>query len=141
MYDFSGNRDNELPPIRNLFGSLRVLGSVALWRTMTPGRRAEISNPLMFLFGDTWSRVQWEMNIGPAFCDDLDKYHKTDVYTMYVMPNEKYLLEYVDTITLNSCREYLKKERARRRENQKVLKELFTEEAEDKTEAEKEKTT
>lgn len=97
---------------QNLFGSVRVLTSVARWATMKPERKKEISNPLFYLFGDTWSRVEWEFLVCPFITRTYTRerpLEKVDVYKMYVQPNAELLLAMVENITKSSAEKYLRK--------------------------------
>lgn len=97
---------------QNLFSSVRVKTSVARWATMNPERRKEISNPLFYLFGDTWSRVEWEYLVCPLITMTYKRerpLEKVDVYKMYVQPNAKLLLAMAENITKSSAEEYLRK--------------------------------
>lgn len=97
---------------QNLFGSVRVKTSVARWATMKPERQKEISNPLFYLFGDTWSRVEWEYLVCPLITRTYQRerpLEKVDIYKMYVQPNAKLLLTMAENITKSSAEEYLRK--------------------------------
>ena len=100
------NFDGELEQ-HNLFGFVRVLDSVAVWRTRKLTKRMyQRDNALNFCFGDVRGRVQYEMSVSPPFKDG--KEHKVDVYMMYVEPNKDLLFDMIQKISVNSCREWLK---------------------------------
>lgn len=111
VWDFNAGKIKDY----NLFSSLRVLSSIAIWRTMPEEQREErVSDPVAFCFGDTWGRIEWEFsidkdgNMGSPFQEDG---MKTDVFSHYVLPNEGKLMKMVNSVSENSCRLFLKKER------------------------------
>lgn len=98
------NSDSVQPA--NLFNSIRVLDSVALWKTK-PAIRERVSSPLFFLFGDTASRFEWELGVAPdgsLHAPFTDNTTKTDIYNLYVVPNESVLLSMVDEVSVRSAR-------------------------------------
>lgn len=103
----------------NLFNFSRIKWSVARYRTMSKKERASIENPLMFCFSDVWSRCEYEMIISQfPFKDAQELYdtgEKVDIFTLYVEPNAKLLIEMVNNVSVSSCREYIKAERKRLR--------------------------
>lgn len=109
------NKGGRLEP-SNLFDSMRVLRSVALWktdsRTHTGSLTGEPRDILSWCFGDTRGRREHEWIVSPwAGGDDSDEGEKVDVYEMYVLPNRKILTKIVDEISVNSCRKWLKEHR------------------------------
>lgn len=118
VWDFTTGKVKEV----NLFSSQKVLSSIAVWRTMTDEERESVTtDQTAFCFGDTWGRVEWEFsvdkdgNIDAPFQDwsknDLSGYKKTDVFSYYVLPNEKKLMKMVRSASRRSCELFLKKER------------------------------
>lgn len=105
MYDFNSNEFD----CENLFGSVRVLLSIALIRTRKDliAKYKDIDDVIMFCFGDTKSRVEYEMGICPVFRDE--DFEKVDVYYMYVEPNKRLLYDMVMNFSVASCRRVLKK--------------------------------
>ena len=98
----------------NLFALSGVKDSVARWVTMTPVQRARITDPLMFLFGDVWSRTQFEWMVGPWPYEDgmlVENCEKVDVFKMYVLPNKGLLMDLVSRVTITSAKRYIKRER------------------------------
>lgn len=95
----------------NLFGSIRVLTSVALYRTK--GDKLQLDDPFSFIFGDARSRCQYEFVISPWV--GLGEEQKVDIFSMYVEPNKKYLMSLVDQVSISSCRKFLAEERKRRK--------------------------
>lgn len=93
----------------NLFGSLRVLHSIAIYRI----RKEELENdtwlgdnfdPLRFCFGDLRGHVEYEMQVGGAFEDETNK---LSLYEMYVEPNAEYLMNLVNSVSIESCEKWL----------------------------------
>lgn len=93
----------------NLFGSVRVLRSIALLRTdkYLSERYTDIDSVIGFCFGDTMHRVEWEMGIQPVFHDD--RVEKVDVFYMYVEPNKQLLYDMVMNFSIASCERVLEK--------------------------------
>lgn len=101
-YNFNTGRFEE----HNLFGSMRVLRAIATYRTH--GKELEKSpsfNPLMYCFGDLWGHVEYEMMVQGIFNDNSVK---MSLWDMYVVPNAQLLMEMVNSVSVNSCREWLK---------------------------------
>lgn len=93
----------------NLFGSMRVLRSIAIYRT----RKDELENddwyrdgfdPLRFCFGDLDGHVEYEMQVGGAFEDETKK---MSLWDMYVVPNADLLLSMVNNVSIESCERWL----------------------------------
>ena len=103
--------DRREPTEYNLFDFSRVKTSVARWVTMKPSERDEISNPLLFLFGDVWSRTEFEFMMCPWPFEKDEKISesgiKVDTYRMYVLPNAKLLLDMVNRVSKSSAQKYL----------------------------------
>lgn len=95
----------------NLFGSIRVLISVALYRTK--GDKLQLDDPFSFIFCDTRGRCQYEFVISPWAGDGEEQ--KVDIFSMYVDPNKKYLMSLVDQVSISSCKKFLAEERRRRK--------------------------
>ena len=93
----------------NLFWSARVLRSIAVYKTQKESLEKSYDNldVLHFCFGDTEMRHEYEIFIKGAFDEDYKLY---DVYKMYVEPNRDYLLELVDKISVQSCKDWLEKD-------------------------------
>ncbi len=97
---------------QNLFGSVRVKTAVARWAIMTPIQRLNFTNPLFYLFGDTWGRAEWEFLTCPLITTTYKRerpLEKVDVYQMYVQPNAKLLLEMASSVSKRSAEQYLKR--------------------------------
>lgn len=105
-HDF--NSDKFVP--HNLFGSVRVLWSIAKFRTdkwiVNEYKDKPLEDKIRFCFGDTWGRCEWEFGISSLFNEEVNK---TDVYTMYVLPNKKLLYNMVMNFSIASCKRVLKK--------------------------------
>ena len=93
----------------NLFGSIRVLRSIAMLRTQKyfKEKYTSVDDVISFCFGDTRGRVEYEMGLCPVFKDE--ECEKVDVYFMYVIPNKKLLYDMVMNFSIASCRRVLKK--------------------------------
>lgn len=108
---YHSREDKRRLDIYNLFGSSRVMFSVARWVTMPKKEREKVGNPLTFLFGDVWGRVEYEFIVCPwpyAEEDTIDNSGvKVDIYQMYVKPNAEYLLSLVDKVSVSSAKRYL----------------------------------
>lgn len=101
----------------NLFNISRVKWSVARYVTMSASERKEISDPLLFCFGDVWGRTEYEFMLCPWPYRDGDFVeqvgHKVDMYTMYVKPNAELLMDIINRVTVSSAKKYLAEERKR----------------------------
>lgn len=116
----------------NLFESSHVLRSVALYRTgqyekfLEYERRREketgwsvYKNELerwaSWCFSDTRGRVQWEFGFGDPFLKSDGSWEgsKTDVYTIFILPNAKLLKQMVDEVSVASCKRYIREENKR----------------------------
>ena len=103
----------------NLFDFSRVKESVAIYRTMDEERRKELSSPLHFCFGDVWSRCEFEMIVCPWPYKDGETVSesgiKVDLYEMYVVPNQRHLMDLVESVDEKDCKKYLAELRKQRR--------------------------
>lgn len=105
----------------NLFNFGRVKWSVARYVSMTKDeRRGLLSDPLHFCFGDVQGRCEYEFVVCPwGGLDEnnrvVDVGEKVDVFKMYVEPNANYLMGLVNSISVNSAKQYLREERKSRR--------------------------
>lgn len=95
--------------VHNLFNSCRVLDSIALYRTNEYVNRQfkTVDDVVSFCFGDTRGRAEYEMLVGSIFSGET--VDKTDVYTMYVLPNKQLLYDMVQNFTIASCKRWKKK--------------------------------
>lgn len=104
----------------NLFDHYGIKRAVANWVLMSDDRKAEIENPLMYLFGDVWSRTEFECIICPWPFHEEDTIEdsgtKVDVFTLYVQPNTDLLLDIVDNVSAKSAREWRTADNKRRKE-------------------------
>lgn len=98
----------------NLFGSSRVLESVARWVLMNDIERKKYDF-LKWCFFDVCARVEYEFIVCPwPFKENVtvsDCGVKVDTWTMYVVPNAELLRELVDRVTPTSAERYLKERR------------------------------
>ena len=100
----------------NLFDFARVKYSVAMWVTMSPeekARRKDLHSQLMWCFGDTWSRTEFEFIVCPwGGSDEDDKVfevgRKVDIFSMYVEPNGALLMDLVNRVSESSARAFLR---------------------------------
>lgn len=95
---------------RNLFGSTRVLRSVAIWVLM-PEKEKKEYDALSWCFGDVKGRAEYEFMMSPWVGGGEEQ--KVDIYKMYVEPNRELLLDLISRVTPNSAREYLREEKKR----------------------------
>ena len=109
-YDFN---TGELE-IRNLFGSYRVLDSIAIYKTRKEVREThkDLDSIISFCFGDVRGHVEYEYEIKQIFTDKETE--KIDTYRLYVEPNKELLYKIVKSISVTSCREYLREMHRRR---------------------------
>lgn len=122
LYPLSYSSKDKLKELTtyNLFDFGRVKWSVAKYVTMSEEEKKALltRDPLLFCFGDVWSRCEYEFVVCPwGGLDENDKVSdvgiKVDTYEMYVKPNAKLLMDMVNSVTVNSAREYLRKDRKR----------------------------
>lgn len=103
----------------NLFSFGRVKWSVARYITMPEKeKKALMSDPLVFCFGDVWSRCEYEFMVCPwGGLNENDKVvdvgMKVDTFEMYVKPNADLLMEMVNSVSVSSAKKYLSEERKR----------------------------
>lgn len=94
----------------NLFKCGRIKWNLAKYITIKNDEKKskmyKIDDPLLFIFGDVWSRCEWEFLVGGLFNEE--NVEKQSVYDMYVKPNRDILLSMVDEITLRDAKRYLK---------------------------------
>lgn len=95
----------------NLFELSRIKWAVARWVTMSDEEKKEITSPLHFVFGDVWSRAEFEFIVCPWPYGDgegvSDNGQKVDAYTMYVEPNAKLLMDMVNSVSVSSAKKYM----------------------------------
>ena len=105
LHDFNTNKFKEA----NLFGSIRVLRSVAMLRTQKyfKDKYKTVDDVISFCFCDVRGRVEYEFGIVPVFKEEEAR--KVDTYTMYVLPNKKLLYDMVMNFSVASCRRVWKK--------------------------------
>lgn len=95
---------------RNLFGSTRVLRSVAMWVVM-PEEEKKKRDALSWCFADVRGRAEYEFVMSP-WCG-VGEPQKIDIWTMYVEPNRELLLDLISKVTISSAKAYLREERKR----------------------------
>ena len=100
-----------------LFDNLGVKRAVASWVLKSKSEQSQIPDPLHYLFGDLWSRCEYECVICPWPFKDGAKVaeigEKYDVYTLYVVPNASLLLEMVENVSATSARKWRAEENRR----------------------------
>ena len=104
----------------NLFNIPRVKWSVARYVVMTPEERKElVRDPLSWCFMETWGKCEFEFIVCPWPYRDGETVeecgNKVDVFTMYVQPNAKLLMDMVNNVSVESAKQYLKSERRKMR--------------------------
>ena len=64
----------------------------------------------MWLFGDFWSRYEYEFGFGDAFKKDDGSWEgeKTDIYTVFCEPNIRLLKAMIDEVSVSSCKQYIR---------------------------------
>lgn len=94
----------------NLFDSIRVLRSVALWVLM-PEKEKKEHDALSWCFMDVRGRAEYEFMMSPWAGGG--EAQKVNIYQMYVEPNRELLLDLIARVTPNSARKYLREEKKR----------------------------
>ena len=95
----------------NLFGSTRVLRSVAMWVEM-PEEEKKKRDALSWCFIDVRGRAEYEFVMSPWVGEGESQ--KVDIWTMYVEPNRELLLDLVSRVSVSSAKAYLREEKKRR---------------------------
>ena len=120
LFSLSYANENERTTLKtyNLFDFSRVKWSVARYVTMSDKeKKTLLSDPLHFCFGDVWGRTEFEFMVCPWPYSDKDTIDnsgvKVDTFSLYVKPNEKLLMDMVNSVSIDSAKAYLKKERNR----------------------------
>lgn len=105
MHDF--NSDEFVH--KNLFGSIRVLTSIATirLRPCLQDKLKSVDETVKFCFFDTHGRVEYEMGLIPMVGNKEPE--KVDVYYMYVEGNKKLLYDMVMNFSKASCKRVLAK--------------------------------
>ena len=99
---------------QNLFSSYRILRSIALYIAEYKDNNEDnfIEDPLVFCFGDTRGRVEYEYYIsGPT---ERETY-KVDVWDMYIAPNRNHLMKLVNLVSKESAERWVKEDERRRK--------------------------
>ncbi len=108
---YTGREDRRRLKTYNLFDFGRVKWSVARYVTMSDEERSLLNNELLFCFGDTWSRTEFEFMACPWPYRDTDTIEnsgiKVDTFSLYVEPNAEYLMSLVKQVDKNSAKKYL----------------------------------
>lgn len=109
---------------RNLFGSTRVLESIAIFKTNKP-TFVEMDD-FTFCFGDLRRRVEYEFIVADMFKNNTEQ--KVDLFTMYAEPNKDYLMELVARVDEKDCERFLKACQLFRAETVRKLEKMLTDE-------------
>lgn len=114
----------------NLFNNTRVKRSVALFVTAKKSKKKtknqeyinerceNLDNIISWCFVDYLCRAQYEFKVkdgkivGGVFDNRVDG-EKSDVYTMFVLPNAEKLLELIEQVTYSSARRWLAEDNKR----------------------------
>lgn len=95
----------------NVFKHPNVAWWVAKWRTSKAFRDSyRQHDPFFCCFCDFWSRAEFELVVQGFLSNDEG--HKMDVYEMFLKPNKIAIWQIIESISVNSCREYLREFRA-----------------------------
>ena len=101
----------------NLFDLSKIKWSVARWVTMSDEEKKNITSPLHFLFGDVWSRTEYEFIVCPWPYGDgegvSENGQKVDTFMMYVEPNTELLMDMVNSVSVSSAKKYMTEWRKR----------------------------
>lgn len=95
----------------NLFGSLKVLRSVALYATRKSQLHYFEKDPLSWCFADVRCRCEYEMLVSDLTDCNFEKY---DLYELYVKPNAELLMKLVNSVDPKDARKWLQNDNKRR---------------------------
>lgn len=100
---WDSNKDEFVP--FNIFDAGRTRYWLAKYRVHPiQFRRLSIFS---FVFNDFCGRCQWEWIV--SNWPKNDKEQKLDVWTAYLIPNKEYLTKLMNSVSVASCKRYLKK--------------------------------
>jgi len=89
----------------NLFDIAHTRYYAAKFRiAQAKGEKIDI-DPAMYVFGDVWSRCEYEMLVSPLFRGEQIK---VDLYQLYVVPQREILFKMIDECSVNSCKQYIR---------------------------------
>ena len=95
----------------NLFDCSRVRQMVANYIIDKSNKRLtdwQKNEPMMYMFGDLWSRCEWELVVN-GLTEDDNEAAKIDIFNLYVKPNERLLLNMIDEVSVRSAQMWRKK--------------------------------
>lgn len=93
----------------NLFDLCGIRYYAARYRLRESGcgfNRAICGDPLFFVFGDVWSRCEFEFVINSF--PEKGEGSKMSIFDMYVTPNKQLLLNMIDECSEGSARTYIR---------------------------------
>lgn len=93
----------------NIFDSSSVKRAICSYRIGDQGM--VIDDLCFYLFNTYWSRCEYEMVL--SSWPKGAKQYKADVYSLYIKPNFPMLLSMIDKVSVSSCREWRRNNRAR----------------------------
>lgn len=91
----------------NLFNHIGVKRAIATYRAKPQDEF--VDNPLLYCFGDYWSRAEYEWVVRPW--TGTWEPQEVDIYGVFVEPNTSLLMEMVDSITPAAAKAWLRKEK------------------------------
>lgn len=103
----------------NIFQHSGVQWALSMYRTgefdkMYPNPDEKKERWCHFVFGDFWSRSEYEMIIH-EWIGDAEQ--KIDVFDLCIKPNEQLLKEMIDTVDVKECKKFLREWYRRQREH------------------------
>lgn len=91
----------------NIFGSSKVKQAICQYKL----GKIDTDDLCFYLFNTYWSRCEYEMVL--SSWPEGAKQYKADVYSLYIKPNFPMLLSMIDKVSVSSCREWRRNNRAR----------------------------
>lgn len=112
----------------NVFRLVKVRDAIAIYKyskayqnyVESLKREGHKEDWAFWVFSSTRGRVQYELSIGAPF-DDAGE--KTDIYTLFIKPNEALLKSMVDSVSRASCKEAWEEYKRRLAERRRLFKE------------------
>lgn len=98
---------NSTPLNRNLFDLGGIRRDIAKWLTMDSVVRQDFNvDPLAFCFSGVRARTEYEMYLAPIY--QHERGYKIDLFNLYVLPNQEYLLSLLRPLTKEDGQKWLK---------------------------------
>lgn len=92
----------------NLFDIAHIRYYAAKWRVaMVKGEDIQ-GDPAIYVFGDVWSRAEYEFLMRPLGSDEDTK---IDLYQLYVVPQREHLFSMIEDCSVTSARTYIREYR------------------------------